>query len=112
MQPATRRSRLRIALLVIAGFALVIAVWSVIAAALAARHLEAARADIRRLTNGATPDRAALERRLQQDLARADASRHLLAQPGPVVFGWMPIIGRNITAERTVADASAAALRA
>jgi len=112
MARARRRSRVRIALLAIAGFALVIVVWSVVTAALAARHLEAARADIRRLTNGATPDRAALERRLQQDLTRANASRNLLGQPGPVVFGWIPILGRNITAERAVADASAAALRA
>lgn len=93
-------------------FAVVVVTWTVIAALKAASDLRAVRADVHRLTTGHTPDRETLERALTRDLHKAESARSLTHGVGPTVFGWVPILGRNVTAERTVADASVQALRA
>jgi len=113
MGAAVTRARVRRALLLaVVVFAVVVVTWTVIAALKAAADLRAVRADVHRLTTGHAPDRATLERKLTQDLHRAEAAQSLTNQIGPTVFGWAPIIGRNITAERTVADASVQAVKA
>ena len=99
-------------LLALGGLVAVVVVWSIVVALLAAHDLRSARDDIHRLSTRIGLDRTSLEAALQTDLRKVDQARGDLHQPGPTVFGWIPIIGRNITAERVVADASAEALRA
>ena len=99
-------------LLALGGLLAVVVVWSVVVALLAAHDLRSARDDIHRITARIGLDRTSLEAALQTDLHKVDRARGDLRQPGPTVFGWIPIVGRNITAERVVADASAEALRA
>lgn len=113
MRVAVPRLRWRKALLIAFGvFAVVVVTWTVIAALKAASDLRAVRADVHRLTSGPTPDRTTLERALSRDLRTAEKARSLTNQIGPTVFGWIPIVGRNITAERAVADASVQAVSA
>src|SRR5579884_1141359 len=113
MRVAVPRVRWRKALLIAFGvFAVVVVTWTVIAALKAASDLRAVRADVHRLTSGPTPDRTTLERALSRDLRTAEKARSLTNQIGPTVFGWIPIVGRNITAERAVADASVQAVSA
>ena len=107
------RARVRRALLLTLGvFAVVVVTWTVIAALKAASDLRAVRADVHRLTTGPTPDRETLERTLTRDLKKAKSARSLTHGVGPTVFGWIPILGRNVTAERAVADASVHAIDA
>src|SRR5437763_4419899 len=106
MAPVVTRKRVRRALgWTLVVFVVVVVTWTVISALKAASDLRAVRADVHRLTTGPAPDRATLERALARDLRRAQAARSLTNQIGPTVFGWVPILGRNITAEHTVADA-------
>ncbi|MBV9097593.1 MAG: DUF4012 domain-containing protein [Frankiaceae bacterium] len=113
MRAVVTRSRVRRALLLTFGvLAVVVVTWTVIAALKAASDLRAVRADVHRLTSGPTPDRTTLERALARDLHKAESARSLTSGVGPTIFGWVPILGRNITAERAVADASVQALRA
>ena len=105
-------SRRRIIGLLLLALAAAVVVWTVIAAERAAGDLRAARADVHRLSSGAAPDRVALERALNRDLIRVRDARAMLHQPGPIVFGWLPVIGRNINAERVVADASVSVVQA
>jgi hypothetical protein len=113
MPVAVTPARLRKALwLVLAVFAVVVVTWTVVAALKAASELRAVRADVHRLTTGPAPDRTTLERSLTRDLHRAESARSLTDGAGPTVFGWIPILGRNVTAERTVATASVQALQA
>src|SRR5262249_28870910 len=86
--------------------------WTVVVALRAASDLRAVRADIHRLTTGKAPDRTTLERHLDADLKRARAARDSLGELGPTVFGWVPVLGRNVDAERRGARASAAATHA
>ena len=99
-------------LLAFGALVVVVVVWSVVVALLAAHDLRSARDDIHRISTRIGLDRTSLEAALQTDLRKVDRARGDLHQPGPTVFGWIPIVGRNITAERVVADASAEALRA
>jgi hypothetical protein len=96
------------ALLTVAG---VVVIWTVVVGLVAAHQLREVRGDVRRLTTAPGSNRTVLEHRLQRDLSRVDSARALLGEPGPVVFGWVPILGRNVRAERVVAEASAGALR-
>jgi len=113
MRAVLTRTRVRRALLLtFAVFAVVVVTWTVIAALKAASDLRAVRADVHRLTTGPAPDRTTLERALTRDLHTAESARSLTNGVGPTVFGWVPILGRNITAERTVADASVQAIKA
>jgi len=113
MRVAVTRRRVRRTLLLAFGvFAVVVVTWTVIAALKAASDLRAVRADVHRLTTGPTPDRETLERALTRDLRKAESARSLTNGIGPTVFGWIPILGRNVTAERTVADASVRAIDA
>jgi hypothetical protein len=110
--PRRRRSRRRVGLLVLAGLALVVVAWTLVAGLLAAHRLREVRADVKRLTSQPGTDRARLERTLENDLRTVDGASALLRQPGPRLFGLVPVIGRNVDAERVVSEASAAALRA
>jgi hypothetical protein len=113
MPVAVTPARLRKALwLALAVFAVVVVTWTVIAALKSASELRSVRADVHRLTTGPAPDRTTLERSLTRDLHRAESARSLTNGVGPTVFGWIPILGRNVTAERTVAGASVQALQA
>src|SRR5437763_13594311 len=113
MAPVVTRKRVRRALgWTLVVFVVVVVTWTVVAALKAASDLRAVRADVHKLTTGPAPDRATLERSLTRDLHRAEAARSLTRQVGPTVFGWIPIVGRNITGERTVADASVQAVQA
>jgi hypothetical protein len=107
--PARVRKALLLTLLV---FAALVVTWTVVAALKAASELRAVRADVHRLTTGPAPDRTTLERSLARDLRRARHAQSLTDGVGPTVFGWIPILGRNVTAERSVADASVQALKA
>jgi hypothetical protein len=107
--PARVRRALLLTLVVLAA---VTVVWTVVAALKAAGDLRAVRADVHRLTTGPAPDRATLERALGRDLRRAEGARSLTRGLGPTIFGWVPVLGRNVTAERTVATASVQALQA
>jgi hypothetical protein len=113
MGAAVTRAQVRRALLLaFCVIAVVVVTWTVIAALKAASDLRAVRADVHRLTTGPAPDRTTLERSLTRDLHRAESARSLTNQIGPTVFGWIPILGRNITAERAVANASVQAVGA
>ncbi|MDQ1684889.1 MAG: hypothetical protein QOC82_1626 [Frankiaceae bacterium] len=113
MRAAVTRPRVRKALLLaFVVFAVVVLTWTVIAALKAASELRAVRADVHRLTTGPAPDRTTLERALTRDLHRAESARSWTSGVGPTVFGWVPILGRNVTSERAVANASVQALKA
>src|SRR5690348_16484436 len=100
MPVAVTRARVRrVLLLALLVFAVVVVTWTVVAAMHAASELRAVRADIHRLTSGDAPDRATLDRHLSADLKRAKAARSTLDGFGPTVFGWIPILGRNVDAE-------------
>jgi hypothetical protein len=90
----------------------VVVVWAAAAGLIAAGRLRHVRADITRLTSQTATDRSALERKLARDLATVNSADALLHQPGPRLFGLVPILGRNVDAERAVSEAAAAALRA
>jgi hypothetical protein len=106
------RSRRRTVLLAIGLLLVAMAVWTVIAGLVAEHRLNAVRADVYRLSRQKALDRATLERDLQRDLDTVRSARNLLGQPGPRSAGWLPLLGRNVDAERAIADASAAALQA
>lgn len=99
-------------MLVAVALAVGVVIWTGVAALLAAHDLQTVRADVHRLMAESAPDRPALEKSLQREERRVAHARALLRQPGPVVFGFVPVLGRNVTAERSVADASYAALNA
>src|SRR4051794_11577614 len=107
-----RRSRRRLVLAAIGALVLLAVVWTVVVGLLAEHRLRAVRDDLSRLTQQTALDRATVERDLARDLRTVRSSSALLDQPGPRLVGWLPIIGRNVDAERVVSDASAAALRA
>src|SRR5579862_6070826 len=108
----TRKRVRRVVLAALLVFAAVVVVWTVVVALRAASDLRAVRADIHRLTTGKAPDRTTLERHLTADLKTARAARDSLGGVGPTVFGWIPILGRNVDAERVVARASVEAISA
>lgn len=110
--PVRRRSRRRLALQVIGLLILAAAAWTVVAGLIAEHRLNAVRADVSRLTEQTALDRDTLDRDLTRDLRTTRSAAALLRQPGPRLVGWLPIIGRNVDAERVVADASVAALDA
>ncbi|MDQ1696803.1 MAG: hypothetical protein QOJ03_2156, partial [Frankiaceae bacterium] len=110
--PRRRRSRRRLALSILLFLAVVVVVWTVVTGLVAAHRLRQVRADVARLTSQPGDDRQSLERRLQSDLRTVDSASALLHQAGPRIFGFVPILGRNVEAERSVSEASAAALRA
>jgi hypothetical protein len=113
MRAAVTPARVRRTLWIALGvFAVVVVTWTVIAGLKAASDLRAVRADVHRLTTGKAPDRTTLDRALTRDLHRAESARSLTSGAGPTVFGWIPILGRNVTAERAVANASVQALDA
>src|SRR5579872_6965764 len=101
MRVAVTTARVRRTLLVVVPvFLLVVVIWTVVVALHAASELRAVRADVHRLTSGKAPDRTTLERHLEADLRRAQGAQASLSQVGPTVFGWIPVLGRNVDAER------------
>lgn len=106
-----RRPRRRIVLTVVGFAALVIAVWAVVAGLVAAHRLRAVRDDIGQLTSAVGSDRESIAAGLRRDLDEVRSVQSLLDQPGPRVLGWVPLLGRNVDAERVVTDASEAAIR-
>jgi hypothetical protein len=107
-----RRPRRRIVLIVVALAAVVFAVWAVVAGLVAAHRLRAVRDDIGHLSRTTGSDRESIAAGLRDDLDDVRSVQSLLDQPGPRVLGWVPLIGRNVDAERVVTDASAAAIQA
>jgi hypothetical protein len=107
-----RRPRRRIVLMVLGVLALVIAVWAVVAGLVAAHKLRAVREDIGHLTRTTGSDRETIAAGLREDLDEVQSVQSMLDQPGPRVFGWVPLLGRNVDAERVVTDASEAAISA
>src|SRR5438270_558041 len=101
MAVAVTRARVRrVVLATLLVFAVVVLVWTVVVALRAASDLRAVRADIHRLTTGKAPDRTTLDRHLNADLKRAKAAAGSLGGFGPSVLGAIPILGRNVDAER------------
>lgn len=92
--------------------AVVLIVWTVMAAVAAKGRLTAARGDLDNLRKYSSVERRDVEARLRRDLSRTRQARRWLRQPGPSALGRIPLFGRSIVAERTVADASAAAVEA
>jgi hypothetical protein len=107
-----RRPRRRLVLLGLAFVAVVLGVWTAVTALVAADRLRTVRGDVARLTGDPGADRQALEARLETNLRTARSAADLLDQPGPRLVSLLPVIGRNVDAERSVAEASAAALEA
>src|SRR4051812_23505973 len=96
-QPPRRpRSRRRGGLSVLFGLVLVVVAWTLVAGLVAAHRLREVRTDVARLTSQPGDDRESLQRRLQADLRKVDSATSLLHQVGPRVFGWVPVVGRNV----------------
>jgi hypothetical protein len=111
--PARRRvPRRRIAIALVVFAALGIAVWAVVAGLAAAHRLRAVRDDIGHLSSATGSDRESIAAKLREDLEEVRSVQSLLDQPGPRILGWVPLLGRNVDAERAVTDASEAAIRA
>src|SRR5512144_658379 len=91
------------ALLVVA---LALVVWTVVAALLARSHLQQVKDDLLALGDHPPKDAQTLDKRLARDQGRARAAKRLMHQSGPVAVAWLPLVGRSLVAERTVADAS------
>ncbi|MFL6240510.1 MAG: DUF4012 domain-containing protein [Actinomycetes bacterium] len=91
---------------------LILLVWTLLAAVAAKNRLTAARNDLQSLRRYTDVDRQGIEARLQRDLARTEQARSRLHQLGPAVVSAVPLVGRSIVAERTVADASVASIQA
>lgn len=109
---APRRRRWRLVVLGLVVVVIGLGVWTAISGLVAAHRLRAVRADIEQLTQQTALDRATLQRRLTADAATARSAGSLLGQVGPRIVGWLPVVGRNVDAERAVADASTVALQA
>jgi hypothetical protein len=110
-----RRQQRRVVRWVVLGLvviAVILLIWTVIAAVAAKSRLTAARNDLDNLRQYSQVDRQDIESRLQHDLSRSRQAKGWLHQLGPSVAGSIPLLGRSIVAERTVADASAAAVDA
>lgn len=107
-----RRPRRLIALIVIGCAALVITVWALVAGLMAAHRLRAVRDDIGHLSSATGSDRETIAAGLRDDLDQVRSVQSILDQPGPRILGWVPLIGRNVDAERVVTDASVAAIQA
>jgi hypothetical protein len=103
---------LRWTILAVVLIAVVVLVWTVVAAVSAKSRLTAARGDLENLRSYSNVDRQNIEQRLQGDLARTRQARGWLHQIGPSIAGSIPLLGRSVVAERTVADASTAAVEA
>lgn len=91
---------------------LVVGVWTLVAGLRARTHLERARDDLAAVRAHPSDDPARLRVRLGRDLREARRARSLMHQPGPLVVGWVPVLGRTVRAERAVADAAVAVLDA
>jgi hypothetical protein len=110
--PSRRRSRRRVLLLLLGLLLVAAGTWTIVAGLIAAHRLSAVRADVSRLTRQTALDRDTLDRDLTRDLHQTQSAAAILRQPGPRLVGWLPVIGRNVDAERVVADASVAAINA
>lgn len=91
---------------------LAVVAWG-ISDALAARHdLIAARDAVQQLETVSGVSRATTDSDLATALREASAAQRSMSQPGAALLAHVPLIGRTWVAERTIADASAAVLRA
>ena len=88
---------------------LLAAIWAVIAGLRAKSGLEAVRADLTAVRDH-PPARQELVRRLATDAANAKIAHDQVHQLGPTIVSWLPIVGRSMVAERTIADAASAVL--
>src|SRR5690349_10854652 len=93
-----RRPRRRIVLVVLGILAFVIAVWAIVAGLVAAHKLRAVRDDIGHLSRTTGSDRETIAAGLREDLDDVQSVQSLLDQPGPRIFGWVPLLGRNVDA--------------
>lgn len=84
-------------------------IWAVIAGLRAKSGLESVRADLTAVRDH-PPARQELVRRLKTDAANAKIAHDQVHQLGPTVVSWLPIVGRSMVAERTIADAATAVL--
>jgi Protein of unknown function (DUF4012) len=96
------------ALVLVAGLA---CVWAVVAGLRARTGLEGVRSDLERVRDN-PPARAELARQLKVDAAKAVIAHDQMHQLGPSLVSHIPFLGRSIVAERTIADAADAVLRA
>jgi hypothetical protein len=107
-----RRHYVRWAVLGLLALIVILFAWTAIAALAARDGLNAARADLESLRSSSAIDRQGVEQRLAKDLSRVQGARGWLHQVGPRIVGSIPLAGRSITAERTVADAATEAVSA
>ena len=107
-----RRKYIRYVVLGLIALAIILLVWTAIAALAARGRLNSARADLESLRSSKTIDREGVEARLARDLDRVRDARGWLHQIGPRIVGAVPIAGRSIVAERVVADAATEAVAA
>jgi hypothetical protein len=107
-----RRKYVRYVVLGLIAVSIILLVWTMVAALAARGRLNSARADLESLRSSKSIDRQGVEARLDRDLKRVREARGWLHQIGPRIVGAVPIAGRSIVAERTVADAATEAVAA
>jgi hypothetical protein len=107
-----RRKYVRRIILGLLAVVLILVVWTAIAALAARGSLNSARADLVTLRSSSAIDRQGVEQRLERDLSHVRSARGWLHQIGPRIVGAIPLAGRSIVAERTIADAATEAVSA
>jgi hypothetical protein len=107
-----RRRTIRWIILGLLAVVLILLVWTAIASFAARGRLNSARADLVALRSSSAIDRQGVEERLARDLSRVRSARGWLHQIGPRIVGALPVAGRSIVAERTIADAATEAVSA
>lgn len=111
--PRRRRwRRRRVILATVGALVLVWAGWTVACALVAAHRLDAVRHELTGLIHQQSGDRTLLQHQLVREREVARSAAALVGQPAPWLAGQLPVLGRSVDAERTVAQTAAAALDA
>jgi len=105
-----RLTRVRTILGAVVVIVVGIVVWTVITALIARHDLNAARSDLAALEASPPDNLDQLRTDISRDRTLAASAASLTNQPGPWLFAHVPIVGRSVAAEHTIAAAASGLL--